>query len=169
MSLQSWKFLTLFPPRSHVLEHATLGLLPQHVGAEAQHRSPLKQTLAEWHRVLAPGGSLLLSVPDLGALARFLGDATVTVVEKAALTRVLFGGQTDALDYHHVAFDADLLNATLNQAGFCDVDRVRSFGLFNDSSTIHFRDAPIALNVAARACRKRGKKIRVELPDVTFY
>ena len=143
---------------SHVLEHATLGA----------RGSPLAATLAEWHRVLKPGGALLLAVPDLGALATFFAAGDLSLEEKAALTRVLFGGQSHDADYHHVAFDFELLAATLNGAGFCGVTRVASFGLFADSSAVTFRGEPASLNVAGTACGKDGPQVHVDLPSIKY-
>ena len=143
---------------SHVLEHATLGA----------RGSPLAATLAEWHRVLKPGGALLLAVPDLGALATFFAEGDLSLEEKAALTRVLFGGQSHDADYHHVAFDFELLETTLNGAGFCGVTRVASFGLFDDSSAVTFRGEPASLNVAGTACGKDGPQVHVDLPSIQY-
>ena len=47
-------FETLYA--SHVLEHF-------------DYQGGLQRALTEWHRVLVPGGTLLISVPDLEVLA----------------------------------------------------------------------------------------------------
>jgi len=135
-----------------VLEHAS------------PHGSPLEATLAEWHRVLAPGGALLVAVPDLRAVAAAYASDDVGLDDRARLGRVLYGGQATRADYHHVGFDAESLARTLEAAGFCDVARVRSFGLFNDTTLVAFRGAPLSLNVQARACGKRGARVAVDVP-----
>jgi hypothetical protein len=48
------------------------------------------------------------------------------------------------------------------QAGFCDLQRVQSFGLFNDTSTLQYKGVGISLNVIATAC-KEGPRIDVNL------
>ena len=53
-----------------------------------------------------------------------------------------------------------------NAAGFCDVEKVRDFGLFNDTSAVAFRGERLALNVVARACRKEGQAITVQFPGM---
>ncbi|CAM9656557.1 unnamed protein product, partial [Heterosigma akashiwo] len=65
--------------------------------------------------------------------------------------RVLYGGQVDAHDYHRAGFDEDLLTAYLAQAGFCEIQRVKSFGLFRDSSELLFKGEEISLNILAKA------------------
>ena len=128
------------------------------------HGSPLDATLAEWHRVLAHRGALLVAVPDLRAVAAAYARDDVDVDDRTRLGRVLYGGQTTRADYHHVGFDYESLRRTLGAAGFCDITRVRSFGLFNDSSLVAFRGAPLSLNVQARACGKRGPRVAVDVP-----
>ena len=125
------------------------------------------EALAEWLRVLKPGGALMLSVPDVKAVSTLLAsDDEIDIPARAALTALFVGGQTSPRDVHRAAFDFGLLNATLEARGFCDVRRTSSFGLFNDSSLLAFRGEALSLNVAARACGKPGAPIRVEIPGV---
>jgi len=44
--------------------------------------------------------------------------------------------------------------------------KVRGFGLFNDTSAVAFRGERLALNVVARACRKEGHAITVQFPGM---
>jgi hypothetical protein len=54
-------------------------------------------------------------------------------------------------DYHKVGLNQDFLASFLAQAGYVDVCRVPSFGLFNDTSEMKFRGVPIRLNIIATA------------------
>ena len=64
--------------------------------------------------------------------------------------RMMFGGRMTAYDIHYVGLNFEFLGGYLHKAGFRDIRRVPEFGLFNDTSTQLFRDAPISLNVQAR-------------------
>jgi predicted SAM-dependent methyltransferase len=73
---------------SHVLEHF-------------DYRDQLVLTLTEWRRVLEPGGSLLVSVPDLDTLARlFVDRERLSMPDRFTIMRMIFGGHTDRYDYH---------------------------------------------------------------------
>ncbi|KAG7381191.1 hypothetical protein PHYPSEUDO_006316 [Phytophthora pseudosyringae] len=126
---------------SHVLEHCTHGF-----GHE------LERTLSEWHRVLRPGGQLLVSVPNLFALATLFINESIPHQHRVWIMTVMYGGQIDQYDLHKVGFDEAILVAYLTQAGFCDVTRHDDFGLFDDSSVLVIYDIPISLNIQARAC-----------------
>lgn len=123
---------------SHVLEHL-------------DYQGELPRALAECRRVLAPGGLLKASVPDLVTLSSLIADGRTTPDERFALMRMLFGGQTDAFDYHKVGLDYAILGGFLMQAGFSALRRVADFGLFADSSRLAFKGVPISLNIEARA------------------
>lgn len=122
---------------SHVLEHLDF-------------KHELQAGLREWHRVLAPGGQLYVSVPDLAVLARlFLADA-LSLEQRFAVVKMMFGGHCDEHDYHLVGFDFEILAYFLREAGFADIERVADFGLFDDTSRLVFAGVPISLNVTAR-------------------
>ncbi|NJK60332.1 MAG: methyltransferase domain-containing protein, partial [Oscillatoriales cyanobacterium SM2_1_8] len=78
---------------SHVLEHFHYAM-----GAELFH------VLAEWRRVLQPGGCLYLAVPDLDTLCRLYIQPQRTVAEKHFLMSIIFGGQKTLLDVHRSGF-----------------------------------------------------------------
>jgi predicted SAM-dependent methyltransferase len=130
---------------SHVLEHCTHG-----VGHELEH------TLREWHRVLRPDGQLLVSVPNLFALATLFVNESIPHQHRVWFMNVMYGGQTDIYDQHKVGFDEAILAAYLEQAGFCDLTRYEDFGLFADSSVLVVYDTPISLNVQAHACKAKA-------------
>jgi predicted SAM-dependent methyltransferase len=121
---------------SHVLEHVPY---PR-----------LAATLKEWHRVLMPGGKLMVAVPDMNILAQLFVKPEVKGTDKVILMRMMFGGQLDDTDYHHIGFDLELLGVHLHMTGFDDIRRVASFGLFQDTSIQDFHGIPISLNVEAR-------------------
>jgi len=159
---------------SHILEHSSLG-------SESGNPSLLIQTLREWYRVLRPGGLLMVAVPDLPTLFQlYLSPKITDLNDRWLLTRVIYGGQTDEYDYHKVGFDEPLLShfiqfpfqPTKNEhatglsaefrkedvatPAFCDITRVHSFQLFDDSSEITMFGKRISLNLAAKKCIEPG-------------
>lgn len=77
------------------------------------------QILAEWHRVLAPGGKLAIRVPNLLALARLLVEYPHT---RPDVIRNIYGGHRwgpdGAWDTHHTGWTPEMLHAELERAGF---------------------------------------------------
>lgn len=122
---------------SHVLEH--LGYVQK-----------LPRSLAEFHRVLAPGGVLRISVPDFEVLCRLFLDPRLSAEERFHVMRMAFGGQTDPYDFHQVGLTYEFLGGYLQAAGFPAWERVPEFGLFDDDSALRMRGSLISLNVVAR-------------------
>ena len=120
---------------SHVLEHLGYAELPV--------------ALAGFHRVLRPGGTLRISVPDLGVLSRLFLDPACSTEERIAVARMIFGGQIDEHDFHRCGLDYDFLAGFLDNAGFARVEKVERFDLFRDMSGVQLRGIPISLNVIA--------------------
>lgn len=119
---------------SHVLEH--LGYVEK-----------LPRALAEFHRVLKKGGRARISVPDFEMLCRLFLGSRGRLAERIMIMRMAFGGQMDAHDFHYVGLSFDILAELLAKAGFSEPERVREFGLFDDTSTATIAGTPISLNV----------------------
>jgi predicted SAM-dependent methyltransferase len=64
--------------------------------------------------------------------------------------RMIMGGQTNPYDYHKVGFTFEFMQYFLAQAGFKTLQRVRSHGLFKDTSDFAPYGVSISLNVEAR-------------------
>jgi len=125
---------------SHVIEH--LG-----------YRRELALAFREFNRVLVPGGSAYISVPDLPTLCDLYLDPALTQDERYRVMKMMFGGQIDGADFHHVGLNEEFLTSHLRKAGFTDIVRTGNFGLFDDSSSFVFKGRPISLNVCARKPR----------------
>lgn len=121
---------------SHVLEH--LGYVQK-----------LPRALSEFHRVLKAGGRARISVPDLDVLSRLFLDARHGSDERILIMRMIFGGQVAPHDFHYVGLSFDILGGLLERAGFKRVERVREFGLFNDTSSTRMLGTLVSLNVLA--------------------
>ena len=122
-----------------------------HVVEHLDYRDELLNTLAEWHRVLIPGGSVLLSVPDLDILAAlFLQKNLLTGEDRFMVMRMMFGGHVDKFDYHFVGLNEEFLAAFLHRAGYVNIQRVPGFGLFVDTSSMVFKGTAISLNMTAQ-------------------
>ena len=66
--------------------------------------------LAEWRRVLAPGGILFVAVPDLPTLFRMYLAQEDEMNARIDISRMIIGGQTDKYDIHLAGFDVNLLS-----------------------------------------------------------
>jgi predicted SAM-dependent methyltransferase len=73
--------------------------------------------LAEWYRVLQPGGTLFVSTGDFQAICKWYGQTG----SMDHLLGLLVGGQRDPWDRHGVVFDHNTLARGLERAGFVDV------------------------------------------------
>jgi len=90
---------------SHILEHFG--------------RRSTQRVLFEWRRVLQPGGTLRVSVPDFDqAVKMYLEHHDMEMIQGQ-----LVGGQTYDHNYHHVVFNFNTLKENMEKVGFKDVRR----------------------------------------------
>lgn len=103
---------------SHILEHFTFG--------EAQ------EAMAEWSRVLKPGGRIRVSVPDV--------DKVLASDNKAERLFWLMGGQMHENDIHKSAYDKARLSGIMRQNG---ISRINEWVSHNTDCAA----MPISLNL----------------------
>tara|TARA_B100001121_G_C18582706_1_gene570532 strand:- start:406 stop:915 length:510 start_codon:yes stop_codon:yes gene_type:complete len=120
---------------SHVLEH-----VPQ---------KKIKETLQGIYRVLKIGGKFYVSVPDMDLLCRIFIDPKAPPKVKMQVMRIIFGGQIDEFDFHYFGWNIQFMNDFLISSGFKNLERVKSFSLFNDTSEYAPFGPPISLNIIA--------------------
>lgn len=121
---------------SHVLEHLAL--------------SEITPCLKEWHRVLAPDGLLLISVPNLSTLCELFASGECDPDNRFLIIKMIMGSQKNPYDFHRSAFDMDLICHFLAEAGFQSISEVESHGIFKDCGEIYVRGRRISLNVIVR-------------------
>jgi predicted SAM-dependent methyltransferase len=121
---------------SHILEHLS-------------YFDELPRTLYEAARVMRPGGLLRVAVPDLEALAGLVTRPGMDFLGQFHVMRTIYGGQSDPWDYHKCGFTLEILRTLLACYRFGGVQRVGSFGLFQDCSELSLWGRPISLNVTA--------------------
>lgn len=88
-------------------------------------RVQVGEVLAEWFRVLAPGGVLRLAVPDFEALIqvyRQSGDLNKVLGPLYGRMEIETAGGPRTL-YHKTTYDEPSLRAVLEEAGFVDAQR----------------------------------------------
>ena len=120
---------------SHVLEH---------VG-----QRDVLAVLRDVHRILGAEGKFLISVPDLDVLCHLFISPWASQEVKWHAMRMMLGGQVDAHDFHYMGFNEQFMRDLLQQAGFAQVLRVPSLGVFNDTSDYKPYGFAISLNVIA--------------------
>jgi predicted SAM-dependent methyltransferase len=119
---------------SHLLEHFATDHIPE--------------LLSEWRRVLAPGGLLLVAVPDLEVIASMLTKRKSWFVPpNNPWLGALYGGQKDDYDFHKTGFTAPWLAHLLREADFGDIYRVERFREIPVSDA-SFSPLPFGVNVS---------------------
>lgn len=118
---------------SHVLEH---------IG-----QTEMLDTLNGLYRILAPGGRLCVSVPDLDVLATLFAQTETSKARRFGIMRMMFGAQMDEFDFHKIGLNFDFMEDYLRDVGFASVEHVESFGLFDDSSELRVEGHIISLNL----------------------
>ena len=120
---------------SHIIEHVD--------------QKTVLNTLKGINRILKKNGKFYISVPDMDSLCHFFISPLADKKIKFHVMRMIFGGQIDEYDYHYFGWNFQFLHDYLNEANFSKVERVHSFGLFNDTSDHKPYGFPISLNVIA--------------------
>lgn len=147
---EGWKIIDIDGlDLSHFTDGSVAEVYAAHVLQHFGYQEELPRALAEIFRVLAPGGTFRVAVPDLETLCLLFVEPMADLQQRADVMRVLYGEQTDAYDFHKVGLSEDLLLYFLEGAGFRSATRVLNFGLFEDSSTRHLLGRPISLNLIA--------------------
>jgi len=120
---------------SHVMEH--IGM------------KDFTPTLKEIHRILCDSGEFYFSVPDLEVLCRLLLRPELNASQRFHVMTMMFGGQIDEYDFHHIGLTSEFMVEYFRRAGFSRVKSVNSFGLFNDTSDYKPYGVQISLNLIA--------------------
>jgi predicted SAM-dependent methyltransferase len=123
---------------SHVLEHIAF--------REAQ------SVLEHWFRVLKPGGTLKIAVPDFEKIVQWYGENRGG---ELPLEMYLMGGQTTPLDGHKAIYQQQKLVGLLEAVGFVACEPWKSTD--DDCSSL-----PVSLNIKAR---KPDTQVPVESPS----
>jgi len=124
-------------------------LYASHIVEHLDYKDELLRTLREWNRVLVPGGTVFISVPDLDTLASLLLQKELALNDRFFVMQMIFGAHEDKYDYHVVGLNQDFLSHFLHHSGFVNLRRVENFGLFQDTSSMLFMGVPISLNMVA--------------------
>jgi predicted SAM-dependent methyltransferase len=135
---------------SRFQEATFVEIYASHVVEHLDYKDELVTTLSGWRRVMVPGGTLSVSVPDLDTLARLFVEPSLSLLERFTVMRMIFGGHVDRFDYHLAGLNEEFTKGFLHAAGFVDARRVATFGLFDDASKLEMRGKPISVNIVAR-------------------
>jgi predicted SAM-dependent methyltransferase len=133
--------LSMFPDGSVAEIYAS------HVYEHLGYQQELPTAFGEAWRVLMPGGTLMVAVPDLEVLAGLILQTRQDVNAQWHVQRMVMGGQVEPFDFHKVGFTFNILCGMLTHHGFRNFRRVKSFGLYKDTSELEFGGVPISLNV----------------------
>lgn len=133
--------LSMFPDGSAAEIYAS------HVYEHLGYQEELPRALREAFRVLMPGGTLMVAVPDLEILCQMFLGAAGDVNARFHVQRMIMGGQVEPFDFHKTGFSLDILGGFLAHHGFTNIRRVKGFGLFKDTSELVVGGVPISLNV----------------------
>jgi predicted SAM-dependent methyltransferase len=120
---------------SHVVEHVSQG--------------EIVSVLRGVHRTLVRGGKFLVSVPNLDVLCHLYISPWASPQVKWHAMRMMFGGQVDPHDFHYIGLNEQFLRSFLVEAGFAEVRRVESLGVFQDTSEYRPYGFAISLNLIA--------------------
>jgi predicted SAM-dependent methyltransferase len=153
-----WKILNIQPgpnvdfvgncfDLSRFADNAVAEVYASHVLEHLAYAGELPRALKEIYRVLQPGGMFAFSVPDLEILCKLFLDPQLTPQERFHVSRMIYGGQIDADDFHKCPFTWEFALAYLGDAGFKKARRVQVFNVFNDTNSLRYRGVLISLNI----------------------
>ncbi|WP_157092158.1 CapA family protein [Thioalkalivibrio nitratireducens] len=128
-------------------------IFASHVVATLPYREFQRGFLSSVYRLLAPGGVLKLSVPDLSVLARLYLNRSLSLREQTSVMRMMFGAQTGTADFNCAGYDFELIKLHLERAGFVNVYQHVGFRQFSDITNKVFLGRNISLNVSGRKPR----------------
>ena len=111
---------------SHILEHFSF--------------DEVTKVIAEWVRVLQPGGKIRIAVPDMDKIAEMKDEPTRRFF--------LMGGQLDSSDFHRSCFDRKLLQQHMELCG--GLVNIQPWTSDNTDSASH----PCSLNLEGIKPRK---------------
>lgn len=123
---------------SHVLEHIS--------------HLQVRKVLANWKRVLKPGGILRLSVPDFDRIIEIYNNENKDI---GKIETSMMGGQEDADNYHQSIYNRDYLERLLVEAGYRQVNTWQpdqaEFSITGDwAGRLLYDKYPISLNIEAK-------------------
>jgi hypothetical protein len=95
-------------------------------------------------------------VPNLDVLCHLITFPELTMQERFHVMCMIFGAHTDQYDYHFVGFHPQFLATYLLGAGFDNLQAVKSFGIFDDTSNLCFKGFHISFNMIAKRGPQSG-------------
>ena len=133
--------LRAMPGIDHIRDVSDLSWIPSNtveeiVGKDIVEHFSWRRTeeiLREWHRVLAPNGKMILTLPDMKRLCeRYLGincdNAEQHKIDNALMTMLLYGGQDYAGNYHMAGWDAESFIILLKKVEFVNISVTNNGG-----------------------------------------
>lgn len=114
--------------RSLGIEDATIDYIEANQVIEHIPIADTERTLLEWKRVLTPGGTIVISCPDIEQVLR-LSDALKEAgpFRWRAICMYIYGSQQHEGQYHRAGFTPDYLSALMKNAGFQINDIIRQY------------------------------------------
>lgn len=153
-----WRILSMAPGADFKEDIRDLSRMPSETCREIYCSYVLQQlgqgdvlfVLNDLMRLLVPGGSLFLSVPDMDTLAWLFNSPVMERSEHFRIMRLMFGEQATPADFNCVGLNEGFMRSYLNDVGVASIERVVSFGIFDDKSNLKIGDTPISLNLVIK-------------------